>query len=149
METTACHGVCVGVLSFHRVGPGLRTEVIRVSSKCLSPGQLTEPHQTIILTPKGNGLQAHFTEILTGLLHQNHTTGKNLSNWVFALQVQSSSLGPASSLGPPALWENTRLLLEEGELDSTAVAPVLHSGSGSRKIRRLASHRLSVGLSDP
>lgn len=41
------------------------------------------------------------------------------------------------------------LLLEEGELDSTAVAPALHSSSRRCRIGRLASHQRRVGLSDP
>lgn len=104
---------------------GFRTEVIGLSGKCIYPQS-----QTIILTPKTSGRSPHLTEMLTDLFRQNHATRKKPSNRVLGLQVLPDS--PASSLGPPVLQENTRLLLEEGELDSTAVAPALHGVSRRR-----------------
>lgn len=122
---------------------GVRTEVIRLSGKCVYPQS-----QTIILTPKTSGRSPHLTEMLTELLRQNHATRKKPSNWVLGLQVQLLPDSPASSLGPPALQENTRLLLEEGELDRTAVAPALHGVSRRRRCGGQIT-TAGAGRSDP
>lgn len=130
--------ITCGVLS------SLGFEVIRLGGKCVYPQS-----QTIILTPKTSRRSPHLTEMLTELLRQNHATRKKPLNWVLGLQVQCSSLRPASSLGPPALQENTRLLLEDGELDSTAVTPALHGVSRRRRSGGQASHHRRAGRADP